>query len=256
MSGSLLGPAYEAADVASVVAAEAWAHRRISDRDELAEVVARRLADGAIVGLFDGRMEFGPRALGSRSILADPRGEQTQRTLNLKIKHRESFRPFAPAVLAEHAGDWFEMDGESPYMTFVVPVRGVSIDADPSRPGSAGREPGAAERPVDLSAALTAVTSPLPAVTHVDGSARVQTVSADRPTMLRRILEAFDRRTDCPVLVNTSFNVRGEPIVCSPHDAYRTFMTTEIDLLVLEDCLLEKSEQPPWRGGDRVFDLD
>jgi carbamoyltransferase len=196
------------------------------------------------VGLVDGAMEFGPRALGNRSILADPRRADVQRTLNLAIKKRESFRPFAPAVLEEEAGAWFDLADPSPYMLLVAPVRGFEgIDepwGDAVAPGDA----------LDPGAALARVRSPIPAVTHVDGSARVQTVGPGSRTALRGVLEAFHRRTGCPVLVNTSFNVRGEPIVASPHDAYRCFMTTDMDWLAVGERLYAKADQPPWTGGE------
>ncbi len=184
-----------------------------------------------------GRMEFGPRALGARSILGDPRRRETQSTMNLKIKYRESFRPFAPAVLAERAGDYFELDKESPYMLLVAPVR-----EDHRREMSwEGFEGGDQD---DMLAVINRPRSDIPAVTHVDYSARVQTVNADDKPDFYQLIKEFDALTGCPVVVNTSFNVRGEPIVCSPQDAYRCFMRTGMDLLVMEDCLLWKTEQP------------
>jgi carbamoyltransferase len=187
-----------------------------------------------VVGFLSGRMEFGPRALGARSILGDPRRPDMQSRMNLKIKYRESFRPFAPAVLAEHAAEYFELEGESPYMLLVSPVREERRVAMKHGVGEGD----------DMLAILHQPRSDIPAVTHVDYSARVQTVGPDDNPEFRRVLQAFHARTGCPVLVNTSFNVRGEPIVCSPDDAYRCFMRTEMDLLVLEDHLLWKHEQP------------
>jgi carbamoyltransferase len=221
-------------------------HEQFMDSAELAGRVAAVLADEAILGLCSGRMEFGPRALGNRSILADPRSPAMQRRLNLSIKNRESFRPFAPIVLAERSSEFFDLDCPSPYMSFVAPVRGA-------QPASAD----AAEDPIfsdlmDLSARLMHVESPLPAVTHVDGTARIQTVDAQRNPQLHGILLAFDELTDCPVLVNTSFNVRGEPIVLSAEDAYRCFMTTQMDYLVIDDCLFCKADQPEWTGPNAV----
>jgi len=240
MHGALLGPG--PGKVADALDAEARPHEHIGDPDVLAQRVAQLLADGAVVGVCRGRMEFGPRALGNRSILADPRSPDMQRRLNLKIKHRESFRPFAPIVLEERVSDWFELDRPSPYMSIVAPVIGAT-------PASPPADDGQPDDPADLSERLAEVRSPIPAVTHVDGSARIQTVDRDRNPQLRRLLEAFEELTGCPVLVNTSFNVRGEPIVADLEDAYRCFMTTDMDWLLLDECLLSKSEQPEWVGG-------
>jgi carbamoyltransferase len=187
-----------------------------------------------------GRMEFGPRSLGARSILGDPRREETQAVMNLKIKHRESFRPFAPAVLAEKAGEYFELETESPYMLLVAPVReGRRLPMSWE-----GFEGGDSD---DMLEVINRPRSDIPAVTHVDYSARVQTVHAEDKPDFYQLLKEFERQTGCAVLVNTSFNVRGEPIVCGPADAYRCFMRTEMDLLVLEDCLLWKGEQPAFK---------
>ena len=227
--GSYLGPAYDADAIGRWLAAHGVPHRRL-DREGLVREISERLADRQIVGWFGGRMEFGPRALGARSILADARDPEAQRTLNLKIKFRESFRPFAPACLEERAGDWFELEQPSPYMLVVSPVRG-----DRRRPADAHA------KGLDR---LRHRLSDVPAVTHVDYSARVQTVGPGSAPGLRRLLEAFEERTGCPMLVNTSFNRRGEPIVCSPADAYACFMKTEMDVLVLEDHVLLKAEQP------------
>ena len=185
---------------------------------------------------FQGRMEFGPRALGGRSILGDARSRDMQTTLNLKIKFRESFRPFAPSVLREHVSDCFDLDEESPYMLVVAPVqesRRIPMDTSAFDAGDN-----------DLLAAVRQARSDVPAVTHFDYSARVQTVDAETNPEYHALIAEFERQTGCAVVVNTSFNVRGEPIVCSPQDAYRCFMRTEMDLLVLEDCLLFKEEQP------------
>jgi carbamoyltransferase len=203
------------------------------DRREAADEIARHLADGKVVGLFQGRMEFGPRALGGRSILGDPRSPAMQSVMNLKIKFRESFRPFAPSVLREHAAGWFELDAESPYMLLVADVR-----EDRRLPASAD-----AERLWGIEK-LNVPRSTIPAVTHVDYSARIQTVCAETHGFYHEVIDAFYRRTGCPMVVNTSFNVRGEPIVCSPEDAYRCFMRTGIDVLVLEQFILEKAAQP------------
>ncbi|MEZ5322016.1 MAG: carbamoyltransferase N-terminal domain-containing protein [Microthrixaceae bacterium] len=237
MHGSLLGPRCDPDAVAAELTEQVRPYERLDDPGERARRVAGLLADGKAVAVLHGPMEFGPRALGARSILADPRGADTQRRLNRRIKRRESFRPFAPAVLAEHTSDWFDLDAPSPYMTLVAPVRNVdTVAAQRSRADN-------------LTDRLALVESPIPAVTHVDGSARVQTVTAERSPELHRILTAFHELTDCPVLLNTSFNVRGEPIVATAQDAYRCFMTTDLDALLLETCLLYKEAQPPWTEG-------
>ncbi|MEZ4391504.1 MAG: carbamoyltransferase C-terminal domain-containing protein [Polyangiales bacterium] len=232
MRGALLGPSYSTAEAAATLRALGAVFEVLDDEGALLDRVAAALADGAVVGWFQGRMEFGPRALGGRSILADPRDEGTQSRLNLKTKFRESFRPFAPSVLAERAHEWFDLaEGvESPYMLLVAPV--------------------AASRRLPVDETLFGLErlhqrrSSVPAVTHVDGSARVQTVTAARNGRYRRLLERFHAHTGCPLVVNTSFNVRGEPIVRSPEDAYRCFMATDLDVLVVEDCVLLKSAQP------------
>lgn len=249
--GSYLGPSYSSNQVRAFLDREGYPYTHVTDRAARAIRVADALALGKVVGLLTGRMEFGPRSLGGRSILADPRGVDMQSKVNLKVKYRESFRPFAPAVLKERVGDFFEMKGESPYMLLVAPVR-----EEIRRPFdlAAFRKGGA-----DMIPEVNKVRSTLPAVTHVDYSARVQTVDeADHPEF-HAILRAFEAATGCPVLVNTSFNVRGEPIVNTPQDAYRCFMRTDMDLLVLEDCLLEKAEQPASSEGDewrKEFVLD
>jgi carbamoyltransferase len=245
MGGALLGPSFTSESIRHVLDEQGWPYRRIEDDAERADRVARALADGLVVGMFQGRMEFGPRALGNRSILADPRARDMQRVLNEKIKQRESFRPFAPAVLAEHAEEWFELHGESPYMLFTAAVRRDRL-----------REEVPLGARADIFDRLAAIRSEIPAVTHVDGSARVQTVDRERFPDFHRLLASFHNLTGCPVLVNTSFNVRGEPIVHTPQDAYRCFMTTEMDVLVLEDCLLERQGQPEWDGEGVHRDLD
>ncbi len=240
MSGSYLGPRFEPHEVAAIVDRQDWPHEHVPDETERAAKVAGAIAEGMVIGYFSGRMEFGPRSLGGRSILGDPRNPQMQSTMNLKVKYRESFRPFAPAVLAEKAADYFEIDGESPYMLLVAPVkedRRVAM----VRPVTEGD---------DMMPILHQARSDIPAVTHVDYSARVQTVDAERSPAFHSVLSAFEGLTGCPVLVNTSFNVRGEPIVCTPQDAYRCFMRTEMDLLVIEDRLLWKRDQPAWPEDD------
>ncbi|WP_061293204.1 carbamoyltransferase family protein [Herbidospora cretacea] len=232
MAGSLLGPAYDDEEIGAYLTANGIPHRRL-DPGQLAAQVAEGLADGKIVGWFQGRMEFGPRALGARSILGDPRDARMQSTMNLKIKFRESFRPFAPAVLAEDAKDYFDLRQESPYMLVVARVAAAQQLEVPES-GATG---------LDL---LKVRRSTIPAVTHVDHSARVQTVDGRSNPPYHRLLTAFKARTGCPVLVNTSFNVRGEPIVRTPEEAYVCFMRTDIDMLAIGGFLLDKSEQPEW----------
>jgi carbamoyltransferase len=224
MQGSYLGPGFSDDAIAAFLESEAIPHERL-DEAALVERTAALLAEGNVVGWFQGRMEFGPRALGHRSILADPRGRDVQRVVNLKIKFRESFRPFAPSILADRAADYFELRDESPYMLLVAPVRGATT-------ASTGLD------------RRQHTDSPIPAVTHVDGSARVQTVTDERNPLYARLLRAFEAETGCPVLVNTSFNVRGEPIVCTPEDAYRCFRRTHMDALVLGPYLVTKSMLP------------
>jgi carbamoyltransferase len=218
----------------------------VAEQDMIAST-ADALADSKAVGWFQGRMEFGPRALGARSILGDARSPSMQKMLNLKVKYRESFRPFAPSVLREKVADWFELDDDSPYMLLVadvVPARRRLMNED--------------ERALFGIDKLNVARSQIPAVTHVDYSARVQTVHADTNPRYHALLEAFHERTGCPVLVNTSFNVRGEPIVCTPEDAFRCFMGTEIELLVAGNCLLDKTRQDPALKQDykQAFELD
>jgi carbamoyltransferase len=236
--GSLLGPAFAAGTVRRFLAAAEVPYRRCGTEEELIEVTADLLTAGNVVGWFQGRMEFGPRALGARSILADPRRPGMQADLNTKIKLREGFRPFAPAVLNEHAAAWFDLPPgrESPYMLLTAPVTGRR-----RLPLSADEERVLREDP-DLPGRLALPRSLIPAVTHVDYSARVQTVDAGRNPRFHRLLQAFHERTGCPVLVNTSFNVRGEPIVCTPREAYRCFLATGMDALVLEDCVVLKAD--------------
>src|SRR5687768_12246049 len=212
------------------------------------ETVAQRLAEEKLVGWFDGRMEFGPRALGSRSILGDPRSPKMQADMNIKIKFRESFRPFAPSVLRERVSDYFELDSDSPYMLLVAPVKKErQIPMTDEQKNLWG---------IDQ---LNVARSDLPAITHIDYSARVQTVTAESNPNYYALIKEFEGLTGCAVLVNTSFNVRGEPIVCTPEDAYRCFMRTHIDTLVLGDYVLEKTQQPEWKESvdwKQEFQLD
>jgi carbamoyltransferase len=231
MSGAFLGPAFDDEDTAQRLDAVGARYERLTD-DQTIERTAQSLADGQAVGWFSGRMEFGPRALGGRSILADPRSPIMQRTLNLKVKYRESFRPFAPSVLREDVADWFDLDIDSPYMLLVADVA-----------KSHRRQMTQAEDALFGIDKLNIARSDIPAVTHVDYSARVQTVHAKTNPRYHALITRFKELTGCPVLVNTSFNVRGEPIVCTPDDAFRCFMGSEIDLLVVGNCVLEKRGQ-------------
>jgi carbamoyltransferase len=233
MAGSLLGPSFAQVDIERRLAASG-AHFAIVTEENMIEVAASSLASQQAIGWFQGRMEFGPRSLGARSILGDPRSATMQRTLNLKVKYRESFRPFAPSVLRDDVADWFELSSDSPYMLIVAEVR-----KDRRRAMTPD------ERALFGIDRLNVVRSQIPAVTHVDYSARVQTVHADTNPLFYRLLLRFKEQTGCPVLVNTSFNVRGEPIVCTPEDAFRCFMGNELDLLVVGNCILQKFAQNP-----------
>jgi len=230
--GSYLGPEFSDEQVAEFLEQQQAPATFIEDEDELADHVAELIDDAKVVGWFQGRMEFGPRALGARSIIGDPRNREMQTTMNLKIKYRESFRPFAPIVLREHVNEWFEMDGDSPYMLVVAPVR--ESRRTPLKKEHASRSG------LDL---LKVPRSEVPAVTHVDYSARIQTVHEETNPRLTRLLRAFNERTGCPVMINTSFNVRGEPIVCTPKDAYTCFLRTEMDILVMGRHVLYKEKQ-------------
>jgi carbamoyltransferase len=249
--GSYLGPAFSSSEVLAFVNRHAYPHTRIDDRAERLATVAGALAEGKIVGWFSGRMEFGPRSLGARSILGDPRSPTTQETMNLKIKYRESFRPFAPSVLRERCGEYFELECDSPYMLLIAPLREERRIAMDRTRFDEGND--------DMLAVINQARSDVPAITHVDYSARVQTVDATTNPEYHALIRAFESITGCGMLVNTSFNVRGEPIVCTPEDAYRCFVRTEMDLLVLEDVLLWRHEQPAlieqedWR---KTYELD
>ncbi len=229
MRGALLGPEYSDSEIEAVLKGHNAVYRRCSD-DELLEATVQLLADEKVVGWFQGRMEFGPRALGNRSILGDARSPRMQSVMNLKVKFRESFRPFAPIVRRERVADYFELDEDSPYMLLVAPVKAGLCQPLPA--GKSG---------FDL---LKAGRSTIPAVTHVDYSARIQTVAREVNPRLYDLLLRFEQTTGCGVLVNTSFNVRGEPIVCTPDDAYRCFMNTEMDYLILGNFVIERLAQP------------
>lgn len=246
MKGSYLGPQFAQGEIESRLQA-AGAKFEVLDDASLVDACAADLSEGKALGWFQGRMEFGPRALGSRSIIGDPRSPTMQKTLNLKVKYRESFRPFAPSVLRERVADWFELDGDSPYMLLVADVvksRRRAMTADEHKLFGIDK--------------LNVPRSDIPAVTHVDYSARIQTVHEHTNPRYHALLAAFERHTGCPVLVNTSFNVRGEPIVGSPEDAFRCFMGTELDVLAVGNCYLRKEQQNPAlkQNYETAFELD
>ena len=247
MQGSYLGPKYDSGEIERQLDEYNAAYELVDDGrfyNQLADI----LADEKVVGWFQGRMEFGPRALGGRSIIGDPRSRQMQSTMNLKIKYRESFRPFAPSIRAEKVSEWFEQDRPSPYMLIVAPVKeSKRIPMTEEQEKLFGIEK------------LNVPRSEIPAITHVDYSARIQTIHEETNPRYYQLIKAFEDKTDCPILINTSFNVRGEPIVCTPQDAYRCFMRTEMDYLVIENYILKKSDQPEWQGDDSwkdEFELD
>lgn len=247
MQGSYLGPSFSVCQVLEYLDSVSAYYQQLDDI-ELLPYLAELLAEGNVIGWFSGRMEFGPRALGNRSIIGDPRSPKMQSTMNLKIKYRESFRPFAPSVLAERVSDYFDLDHSSPYMLLVAPVKeSLRIPIPPEQQYLFG---------IDQ---LNVARSQIPAVTHVDYSARIQTVHQDTNPRYYELIRHFEAKTGCAVLVNTSFNVRGEPIVCTPEDAYQCFMRTEMDYLVMENVLLSKAKQPTQLANEdwkQEFELD
>ena len=247
MKGTYLGCQFSNKEIISYLNKINVPYKKLDDK-ELFEIIAQILDEGKVVGWFNGPMEFGPRALGGRSIIGDPRNQEMQSLMNLKIKYRESFRPFAPSVLEEDVANQFEMTVKSPYMLFVAPVkRSLCKEMTKDQQKLFGIEK------------LNISRSSLPAITHVDYSARVQTVSKQTNARYYELINAFKQRTGCPTIVNTSFNVRGEPIVCTPQDAYRCFMRTEIDVLVLQNQILFKNEQPKnvnKENWEQTFELD
>ena len=247
MAGSYLGPRYSDDEIRSYLDSVGAVYEHLEE-EPLTERVASVLAAENVVGWFQGRMEFGPRALGGRSIIGDPRSQTMQSVMNLKIKYRESFRPFAPSVLSERVSDYFDIDTASPYMLMVAPVReDKRLAMTDEQKQLFGIEK------------LHVPRSQIPAITHVDYSARIQTVHAETNSRYHKLITAFEALTGCPVVVNTSFNVRGEPIVCTPEDAYRCFMRTEMDYLVLENFVMAKADQPLWEQNDdwkQEFELD
>jgi carbamoyltransferase len=238
LSGSFLGPSFTEEEISQSLKKNSAVCKKIAPEKKY-EYLAERLANGAVLGWFQGRMEFGPRALGARSIIGDPRNPKMQSIMNLKIKFRESFRPFAPAVLEEKVSEYFQFSEKSPYMMFVANVcENRRIHTGPNESKLFGIEK------------LNIARSDIPAITHVDGSARIQTVSKETNPHFHELLLEFEKKTGCAVLINTSFNVRGEPIVAMPEDAYRCFMRTEMDILCIGDFILEKSEQPKWQENE------
>jgi len=249
--GSYLGPGYKNNEVENFLRENQYPYRLLTG-EKFYDAIAQSLDEGKVIGLFQGRMEYGPRALGARSIICDPRSPETQARLNMKIKFRESFRPFAPSVLEERVSDYFEMDGISPYMLLVEKVR-------EERRFPFNIEDLLKEYDDDMLPIVNRKRSDIPAVTHVDYSARIQTVSKEISPVYYNIIKAYEKRTGCGVIVNTSFNVRGEPIVCTPEEAYTCFMRTEMDILVLENCVLQKYDQPWYEEKEnwrKEYELD
>ena len=244
MSGSLLGPKYSNEEIGTFLKSNNIAYHHYPDEAELLRRVAEAMVDGKVVGWFQDRMEFGPRALGARSIIGDARSEKMQSVMNLRIKYRESFRPFAPSVLREDIGEYFDLDRESPYMLLVADVRKDKLCALSAGQKQLMREP-------DLRKRVNVKRSVIPAVTHVDMSARIQSVDERRNGRYWRLIREFKRQTGCGVIINTSFNIRGEPIVCTPQDAYRCFIACDMDVLVLENYILLKTEQPKQSESER-----
>jgi len=249
LHGSLLGPKFSNDEIRPFLDSQKAPHTFYAEEPQLLAAVAQAMAEGQVVGWFQGRMEFGPRALGSRSIIGDARNETMQATMNLRIKFRESFRPFAPCVLIEDVGEYFELDRESPYMLMVADVR------KELRTTLTGEQEQLMKHP-DLRKRVNVKRSSIPAVTHVDMSARIQTVDEPRHGRYYRLMKEFKRQTGSGVIVNTSFNIRGEPIVCTPQDAYRCFLATDMDMLVLENCVLRRREQPPQDQSHRKKYID
>ncbi len=249
LKGSLLGPKFGDSDIRAFLDSRSAPYEYYDAEETLLEAVAAEMASGRVVGWFQGRMEFGPRALGSRSIIGDARNAEMQSQMNLRIKFRESFRPFAPCVLAEDVGQYFELDRESPYMLLVADVQPALRLALSAEQQQAMTDP-------DLRRRVNVPRSTIPAVTHVDMSARVQTVDEARHGRFYRLMREFKRQTGCGVIINTSFNVRGEPIVCTPEDAYRCFMSSDMDVLVLERSILRRVAQPPLSAEDRQRHID
>jgi len=241
MSGAQLGPAFTDDQIAAWLDHHGCPYERLEE-DEVVRRTAQLIADQKVVGHFQGRMEFGPRALGNRSIIGDARSPKMQSVLNLKIKYRESFRPFAPTCLEERISDFFEIDRPSPYMLLVAPVR-----EDRRTP------PEGDEDAIPVMERVNRPRSDVPAITHVDYSARIQSVAADTSPRYHAVIKAFEDLTGYGIIINTSFNVRGEPIVCTPEDAYHCFRRTEMDALVMGNLVLDKAAQPDWQDRDEAW---
>ncbi len=249
--GSYLGPEYPENETERYLKSNHYVYHKL-DKEHLYQTIASKLAEGRVIGLFHGRMEFGPRALGNRSIIADARSENMQVKLNQKIKFRESFRPFAPAVLREDVQEYFEFEGDSPYML-------LCADVKENRRNRSQLQEDLKRYNGDMLEIVKQKRSDIPAVTHVDYSARIQTVTEEGNDYFYHIIKEYKKITGCGLLVNTSFNVRGEPVVCTPEDAYKCFMRTDMDILVLENCVLYKEDQPEWTEGDawkNLYELD
>ena len=246
--GSYLGPCYSSNEIKVALDQNEAVYDFFNNENKFYKTISAYLADGKVVGYMSGRMEFGPRALGSRSILGDPRRKDTQEIMNLKIKYRESFRPFAPSILEDKAKEWFDLNNNSPYMLLVAPVKDKHL-----------KKKAALNNDDNLLKIVKQIRSSIPAVTHVDYSARVQTVAKNQNPDYYRLISEFEKLTGYPLLVNTSFNVRGEPIVCSPDDAYRCFMRTEMDILVIGRFVLLKQNQTQSKIDDswkEEYELD
>ena len=248
MRGALLGPKFSNDVIRQFLDGKKIRYTFCNSEEKLLAATVHAIVEQKVVGWFQDRMEFGPRALGARSIIGDARSPTMQSQMNLRIKFRESFRPFAPSVLAEEAAEYFELERESPYMLLVANVREDKLCPPPNE-----RE--ASRKEVSLRDRVNLKRSVIPAVTHVDTSARIQTVDAQRNGRYYRLLRAFKEQTGCGVLINTSFNIRGEPIVCTPEDAYLCFMTSDMDVLVLENCILRKDEQPARPEAERQKEI-
>jgi carbamoyltransferase len=248
MQGAYLGPKFSDEEIKTYLNSVGAKYTHYSDEDELVDVVSDVLVANKVIGWHYDRMEFGPRSLGHRSIIGDARSQEMQSTMNLKIKYRESFRPFAPSVLAEKVSEWYEIETPSPYMLLVADVKkSKQIEMNKEQEALFGIEK------------LNIPRSEIPAVTHVDYSARIQTVHKETNLRYHKLLSKFDEKTGCPTVVNTSFNVRGEPIVCTPEDSYRCFMRTEMDTLVIDNFVLQKGEQPDFTDDSNwqdEFELD
>lgn len=258
IQGSYLGPSFSNKEVQEYLGSIGAKYKKYEKESDLLDIISSHISNGKVIGWHQGKMEFGPRALGNRSILGDPRNKEMQSTMNLKIKYRESFRPFAPSVLKEKAGQYFDIDSESPYMLLTAPVHSSQTLPQTLPPKGEGLQ-GVRENNSSFIEQLKIPRSKIPAVTHIDYSARVQTVDKNINPRYYKLIKKFEEKTGCPILINTSFNVRGEPVVCTPKDSYTCFMRTEMDVLVIEDFVLLKSEQKKFediKDWQNEFELD